>query len=65
MTSAMDLAPDIAILLAHTWKNHNGETKIASPPVQPPMRQPTFKINVLLIEPNEKNARFLFRKMHF
>lgn len=26
MTSAMDLAPDIAILLAHTWKNHNGET---------------------------------------
>ena len=26
MTSAIDLAPDIAILLAHTWKNHNGET---------------------------------------
>ena len=38
-------------------ENHNGETKIASPPVQPPMRQPIFKINVLLIEPNEKNAR--------
>ena len=26
MTSEMDLAPDIAILLAHTWQNHNGES---------------------------------------
>jgi len=26
MTSPIDVAPDIAVLLAHTWRNHNGES---------------------------------------